>query len=240
MARRRPATEQDLLSIPGIGPAKAALTAPSSLPSSPNSTAIHEGPIVARKVPSNPGRGGPRLRPCAAVPLRALPACEPNRRCRRRSSRKAPAFLPVLASHGMVVAQEGTARENRRRHPPARRQCGRCGGRDRPRACRDIASRGQSWRRRLHAHPPRQGEENHRHRLPRSRPRRHAARRFSRCGRGGGGRRKSRDERPCRRRARNRRGPCARAAQLWVGQILARRTCRARRGACPLRHRRRG
>ena len=61
----------------------------------------------------------------------------------------------VAAEHGMVVAQEKIAARDRRRHPAARRQRGRCRGRGRLCAGRDLSARRQYRRRRLHGDPSR-------------------------------------------------------------------------------------
>ena len=110
MARRRPATERGFAAqFLALDRPKRRSTAPSSLPSSPNSTAIHEGPIVARKLISNrkARRAAPSpLRCCASsrlAVLRAEPPLPPP------IVSQGARVLPVLASHGMVVAQEGTA-----------------------------------------------------------------------------------------------------------------------------------
>ena len=56
----------------------------------------------------------------------------------------------------MVASQEAQATQAWRRHPEARRQCGRCGGRRGLRARRDAAAGRQYRRRRLHARSYRQ------------------------------------------------------------------------------------
>ena len=55
----------------------------------------------------------------------------------------------------MVVAQEKTRGADRRRYSAAGRQCGRCRGRDRLCAGRDLSARRQYRRRRLHGDPSR-------------------------------------------------------------------------------------
>ena len=93
-----------------------------------------------------------------------------------------PSAQPVLARHGMVVAQEAQAARIGIDDPASqRRQRGRCRGRDRLRAGGDLSARGQYRRRRLHGDPPCRRPPRYRDRLPRDRAGRDHARHLSRA-----------------------------------------------------------
>ena len=87
----------------------------------------------------------------------------------RRSSRSPPATA-------WWWRRKRSPPRDRPRHAAARRQRGRCRGRDRLCAGGDLSARRQHRRRRLHGDPSRQGQARHRHRLSRDRAGRDHAR----------------------------------------------------------------
>ena len=104
----------------------------------------------------------------------ALVVCLLARRpLRRNAALYSPPELSTVravpAEHGMVVAQEKTRRAGRRRYPETGRQCGRCRGRHRLCAGRDLSARRQYRRRRLHGDPFRRAQRRRRDRLSRDR-----------------------------------------------------------------------
>ena len=140
-------------------------------------------------------------------------------RCRRSQ--------PVLAKHGMVVAQEAQAARIGVGCPAAGRQCGRCRGRDRLRLGGDLSARRQYRRRRLHGDPSR-------HRPPQTsrsiiaRPRRRRPRKdVFLDDKGDADPAKSRDGGLGDRRAGHGRGSRARAPQIRIGPADAGATDRA-------------
>ena len=143
--------------------------------------------------------------------------------------------MPCVAEHGMVVAQEKIAAQIGADVLQARRQCGRCRGRDRLCDGRDLSARRQYRRRRLHGDPFGRAQRGHRDRLSRDRAGRDHARYFPRA------RRQARQRqvaqfRARHRRARHRRRTGAGAGEIRLGQIHAGGIAEAGDRSGPRRH----